>query len=427
MAGNSGSKLQEAAMKYTSKTGPLLKEQMRQKYEKLQWAMDERIKRLWAGNEALALGRGGPSLVQEATGMSLTTILLGMRELREHGQETAQPEPRPGKKRRPGAGRPKLTDRQAGLVEALEKRVEPTTRGDPMSPLRWTCKSLRKLAAELTAQGFTVSAPKVGELLAGLGYSLQANRKTEEGRDHPDRDAQFSHIAERTTQVLKAGNPVISIDAKKKEAVGNFKNPGQEWQPQGKPVAVEGHDFAKEKVSPYGVYELGRNCGWVNVGLDHDTAEFAVESIRRWWRQMGQEVYPQATELLITADAGGSNGYRIRLWKRALQQLSDELGLKISVCHFPPGTSKWNKIEHRMFCHITRNWRGRPLISHEVIVNLIAATTTTKGLFIQADLDKGSYPKGIKVSQQEMAQINLVADSFHGEWNYSISPKLCEK
>lgn len=427
MAGKSSSKLKEAAIQYSSPTGPLLKEQVRQKYKNLQWALDERTQRLWAANEAMALGRGGLTLVREATGMSQRRILLGMQELRQRDSETAMTRPRPGRKRRPGAGRPKLTDQHPGLVKALEKLVEPTTRGNPMSPLRWTCKSLRQLAAELTAQGLAVSAPKVGELLAGLDYSLQANRKTEEGRDHPDRDAQFSHIAERTTQVLKAGNPVISIDAKKKEAVGNFKNPGQEWQLQGKPVPVAGHDFAKEKVIPYGVYELGRNCGWVNVGIDHDTAEFAVESIRRWWKQMGQEVYPQATEWLIMADAGGSNGYRIRLWKRALQQLSNELGWKLSVCHFPPGTSKWNKIEHRMFCHITRNWRGRPLISHEVIVNLIAGTTTTQGLFIQADLDKGSYPKGIKVSQQEMAQINLAADSFHGEWNYSISSNFCSK
>jgi len=255
-----------------------------------------------------------------------------------------------------------------------------------------------------------------------LGYSLQANRKTQEGTNHPDRNAQFAHIAQRTAQVLGEVNPVISIDAKKKEQVGNFKNGGREWEPKRSPVPVEVHDFADAKAIPYGVYELERNCGWVNVGVDHDTAEFAVESIRRWWNQMGQSVYPQATELLIMADSGGSNGYRIRLWKVALQRLADDLGFKISVCHFPPGTSKWNKIEHRMFCHITQNWRGRPLISHEVVVNLIAGTTTTKGLFIQAGLDPNCYPKGIKISDQELAQVHIVPELFHGDWNYSILP-----
>jgi Rhodopirellula transposase DDE domain len=423
MTGKSGSKLNEPAIQYSSQTGTRLQEQMRQKYENLQWALDERVRRLWAANEAMALGRGGVTLVCQATGLSGKTIALGLQEIRQRQTRDSALELERGRIRRAGAGRPLLTEKYPGLPEALEKLVEPTTRGHPMSPLRWTCKSLRKLAQELGAQGFSISAPKVGSLLGELGYSLQANRKTEEGKNHPDREAQFAHIAQRTGQVIAAGNPVISIDTKKKELLGNFKNPGREWQPAGEPLPVEVHDFGTLKAIPYGIYDIGRNCGWVNVGMDHDTAEFAVESIRRWWKQMGQAVYPQATELLITADAGGSNGYRVRLWKRALQQLADELKLKLWVCHFPPGTSKWNKIEHRMFCHITQNWRGRPLLSYQVVVNLIASTTTTQGLFIEANLDRGRYPKGMKISDQELAQVNLKPDPFHGEWNYSISPK----
>jgi hypothetical protein len=362
--------------------------------------------------------------VSEATGLSRQTIALGVGEIQRHSVVEPVPPGESQRIRQPGAGRKSAVEKQPELRAALERLVEPQTRGDPMSPLRWTCKSLQKLTQELKQEGFSVSPPTVGQLLVDLGFSLQANRKTQEGAQHPDRDAQFAHIAQRTTQVMQAGHPVISIDAKKKELVGNFKNAGREWEPQGLPVGVEVHDFAEAKAIPYGVYDLGRNCGWVNVGIDHDTAEFAVESIRRWWKQMGQSAYPQASELLITADAGGSNGYRIRLWKMALQRLADELGLSLSVCHLPPGTSKWNKIEHRMFCHITQNWRGRPLVSHEVVVNLIAATTTQKGLFIQADLDTSLYPKGIKISDQELAQVNSKPDPFHGEWNYSICPRL---
>lgn len=422
MSGKNGSKLKDAAIKYSYQNDTLLRDQVRQKFKQLQWALDERLRRLWAANEALSLGRGGIKLVSEATGLSRQTITLGIGEIRQ--PRLAEVGVGNGEKRirQPGGGRKSALVKQPGLLESLEALVDPETRGDSRSPLRWTCKSQERLAQELNQQGFSVSPPTVAQLLVQLGYSLQANRKTQEGTNHPDRNAQFAHIAQRTAQVLQEANPVISIDTKKKELVGNFKNAGREWEPKRSPVPVEVHDFADAKAIPYGVYEIERNCGWVNVGVDHDTAEFAVASIRRWWYQMGRSVYPQATELLIMADSGGSNGYRIRLWKVALQRLADELGLKISVCHFPPGTSKWNKIEHRMFCHITQNWRGRPLISHEVVVNLIAATTTTKGLFIQAGLDTNGYPKGIKISDQKLAQVHLVPELFHGDWNYSIFP-----
>ena len=309
------------------------------------------------------------------------------------------------------------------LLLDLEKLLEPVTRGDPESPLRWTCKSVRNLADELQAWGHKVSHVLVAELLHEQKYSLQANRKTKEGSSHPDRNAQFEYINAKALEFLHSGQPAISVDTKKKEQVGDYKNGGREWRPKGQPESVQVHDFGKQKDVPYGVYDLGQNAGWVSVGTDHDTSAFAVESIRRWWNMMGREAYPQARQLLITADSGGSNGARVRLWKLELQKLADEAGLQISVCHFPPGTSKWNKIEHRLFSFITKNWRGKPLVSHEVIVNLIAATTTKTGLRVQSQLDTGKYPKGIKVGKQEFAAIQLHPDTFHGEWNYTITPR----
>jgi hypothetical protein len=311
------------------------------------------------------------------------------------------------------------------LLQDLQRLVEPATRGDPMSPLLWTCKSTRHLAEALAGLGHDVSHQTVARLLTDLGYSLQANRKTMEGKDHPDRNAQFEHINRKVRSFQRRGQPVVSVDTKKKELVGNYKNPGQEWQPKGKPQKVKSKDFPDKvmgKVSPYGVYDMTANEGWVNVGITHDTAEFAKESVRRWWYRMGQKVYPEATELLITADAGGSNGSRLRLWKVCLQHLADELQLKISVCHFPPGTSKWNKIEHRMFCHITENWRGRPLVSHGVVVNLIGSTKTRSGLRVEADLDTNRYETGIKVTDEELRAVRLKKDKFHGDWNYKVIP-----
>ena len=395
---------------------------LRNKYERLCWALDERQQRLWAANEALALGYGGCSVVAEATGLSDRTLHWGLRELQQRGREAPPPKAR-GRIRRPGGGRPSTFQQQPGLEAALERLVDPATRGDPQSPLRWTSKSLRHLEAELKRQGYRVSASVIGAWLKNQDYSLQANRKVREGSSHPDREAQFQYLAHRVESFQQHGQPVISVDAKKKEQIGNFKNAGREWQPQGHPLEVQLHDFGKDKVTPYGVFEPTRNCGWVSVGTDHDTAEFAVESIRRWWRQMGQPAYPEACQLLVTADAGGSNGYRSRLWKLSLQQLADELGLTLSVCHFPPGTSKWNKIEHRMFCHITANWRAQPLVSHQVVVNLIGATKTSTGLHIQAELDTGPYPKGRKITDQQMAQLQIQPADFHGEWNYTITPR----
>ncbi len=331
--------------------------------------------------------------------------------------------------RRPGGGRRGAAAGDPTLGRDLEALVEPVTRGDPQSPLRWTCKSLRQLAAELQRQGHRLSYVRVGELLHALQYSLQGNRKTKEGSAHPDRNAQFEHINARAQAFQERGQPVISVDCKKKELVGDFKNGGREWQPQGEPEAVRAYDFLDRKLGkaiPYGVYDLTANQGWVSVGTDHDTAEFAVETIRRWWKQMGSATYPQATELLITADGGGSNSSRSRLWKAGLQRLADETGLSIAVCHFPPGTSKWNKIEHRLFCHITQNWRGRPLISHEVIVNLIGSTTTAKGLTVQATLDENAYPTKKRVSKSEFSQLRLQRAEFHGEWNYTLLPRRTE-
>jgi len=358
--------------------------------------------------------------VARASGVSRRAIAVGLAELQK------KPDRSQGKRlpiRQKGGGRKKASLKDPDLLLDLEKLLEPVTRGDPQSPLRWTCKSVRNLADELRVQGHKVSHMLVAELLHEQKYSLQANRKTKEGSSHPDRNAQFEYINAKATEFLKGGQPAISVDTKKKEQVGDYKNEGREWRPKGHPEPVQMHDFGKQKDAPYGVYDLGQNAGWVNVGTDHDTSAFAVESIRRWWNMMGRATYPGARQLLITADSGGSNGSRVRLWKLELQKLADETGLEISVSHFPPGTSKWNKIEHRLFSFITKNWRGKPLVSHEVIVNLIAATTTRTGLRVQSELDTGKYPKGIKVSKQEFAAIELRPDSFHGEWNYAISPR----
>jgi hypothetical protein len=395
---------------------------VRKKFDLLEPILDEQSRRLWAAAEAQALGRRGISVVARATGLSRTTIHQGVKDiegLREHKALGK------GKHiRAPGGGRKSINEHDPTLRMNIEQLVEPSTRGDPESPLRWTCKSTRQLAATLQAQGHTIGRQKVADLLAELGYSLQANRKTKEGTKNPDRDAQFKYINEQVAAFLHNEQPVISVDTKKKELVGEFKNAGQEWRPHGNPELVNGHDFPDPelgKVSPYGVYDQGANVGWVSVGTDHDTAEFAVESIHRWWDKMGRSRYPDATKLLITADCGGSNGYRVRLWKVALQRLANKTGLCISVCHFPPGTSKWNKIEHRMFSYISMNWRGRPLISHETIVNLIGSTTTRTGLTINAELDVNLYEKGIHVSDAELEKVNLTKATFHGEWNYSIS------
>ncbi len=392
---------------------------IKKRFSVLSRLLDERSRRLVAGAESLALPRGGISAVSRATGISRPVIRQGIAELKN--PKTALV----GRVRRPGGGRKRIAVRDAAIIQDLEKLVEPVTRGDPESPLRWTCKSVRRLAEELGRQGHAVSYPVVAELLRELGYSLQANRKTTEGDGHPDRNAQFEHINRKVRRFLASKQPVISVDTKKKELVGDFKNGGRELRPQGKPEKVRVHDFLIPELgraTPYGVYDLAQNTGWVSVGVDHDTAAFAVESIRRWWQSMGQAVYPKAYRLLITADAGGSNGPRLRLWKVELQKLADETGLRIAVCHFPPGTSKWNKIEHRLFSFISQNWRGKPLLSFEVIVNLIAATTTAKGLKVQAEIDSGTYPAGTKIDDQELAGVRLKRDTFHGDWNYEIHP-----
>lgn len=371
--------------------------------------------------EALAIGRGGQVAVARATGVSRPTIRRGIRELRQ--PETA---PDRGRIRRPGGGRKRTVERDPSLREDLDKLVEPTSRGDPDSPLRWTCKSVRQLASELQRQGHTTSHRMVAELLHEMGYSLQANRKTLEGTGHPDRNTQFEHLNHAVQLQLLAGEPVVSVDTKKKELVGPFKNGGRELRPKGMPEQVRVHDFMIPdlgRVSPYGVYDIAQNEGWVSVGVDHDTASFAVESIRRWWRNMGRSLYSQATRLLITADAGGSNGYRVRLWKLELQKLADETGLEIAVCHLPPGTSKWNKIEHRLFSAISQNWRGKPLVSHEVVVNLIGATTTRTGLRVRAGLDTNRYPAGRSVPNHVLETIHIRRDPFHGEWNYTLVPR----
>jgi len=384
--------------------------------------MDERMRRQWAAAEAVELGWGGISHVANATGISRTTILAGVRELKAQvGLESLPPGIR-----RPGGGRKLLVETDPGLWDALDALVEPMTRGHPETPLRWTCKSTRRLAEELTRQHHPVSDRTVAALLHAAGYSLQANRKTREGKDHPDRNAQFEYISQQVGRVQKRGQPVVSVDTKKKELLGDFKNPGQEWRPQGVPQEVRVHDFKDKKLGkaiPYGVYDVANNQGWVSVGIDHDTAYFAANSIRRWFEDMGSKRFPRAKELMITADGGGSNSYRSRLWKVALQDLADRLELKLKVCHFPPGTSKWNKIEHRLFSYITSNWRGRPLVSHEAIVNLIASTTTKTGLIVRAAMDTNVYETGLKVSDEVMGRLRLTPGEFHGEWNYTIAPR----
>jgi len=382
--------------------------------------LDERTRRLMAANEARALGHGGISKVSRACGLSRKAIAKGIREI-ESG--TAPP---PGRVRQPGAGRKKITAHDPRLMGALDRLVDPETRGDPESPLRWTCKSTRNLAAQLTRDKHPISHVKVAQLLHEQGYSLQGNRKTEEGRDHPDRDAQFRQINTQVKRALAKGAPVISVDTKKKELVGNYANGGQQWLPAGESVKVQGHDFPHPDIPrayPYGVYDLERNTGFVNVGTDHDTGAFAVASIRGWWRHEGRRLYSQAKDLLITADGGGSNGSRLRLWKLELQKLADQTGLSISVCHFPPGTSKWNKIEHHLFSFISSNWRGEPLLDYETIVNLISRTATATGLKVTCRLDRRKYPTGRKVTDEEMKRVNIKRNAFHGDWNYTIQPR----
>ena len=397
--------------------------EIKERFHQIEWALDERLRRLFAAAEAKVIGHGGVKLVWKATGVAKGSIQQGLKDLLERPEEIMESNSR--RIRRVGAGRKTSVADDPALLSALESLVEPVTRGDPESALRWTCKSLRQLEAELVRQGFIVSHTSIGGLLKKIGYSLQGNRKTLEGTNHPDRNAQFEYINAQTGEFLRNGQPVISVDTKKKELVGQFKNNGKEWAPQGAPEEVNVYDFVDKELgraNPYGVYDLANNTGWVSVETDHDTASFAVSTIRRWWTVMGKPLYPDAKELMITADGGGSNGSRVRLWKFELQQLSDELGIPIRVSHFPPGTSKWNKIEHRLFSHISMNWRGKPLVSHEVIVNLIAATTTRKGLKVRSELDQKSYPKGIKVTDEEFAAIRILRDEFHGEWNYSIIP-----
>lgn len=393
-----------------------IEEALKIKFDMVLPLLDERQRRIFMATEAATIGHGGVALVARVAGASRSTVHAGL-------NESAEPSSRI---RRPGAGRKRLQDSDPGLLEALNAMVAPETRGDPMSPLRWTCKSTRQLADALTKAGHPVTHRTVGTILAEMGFSMQANAKTREGRDHPDRDAQFRYINRQVRKHQKAGQPVVSVDTKKKEPVGNFKNAGREWQPEGEPVETNMHDFVDKKlgkVVPYGVLDVGRNEAWVSVGQDHDTATFAVESLRRWWTSMGLDAYPDAHSLLVCADGGGSNGHRTRLWKLELAKFANESGLKITVCHYPPGTSKWNKIEHRLFSHITMNWRGRPLVSHECVVEVISATTTREGLRVKAALDEGVYPTKVKVSNEEMASIPLTRHKFHGkDWNYTISP-----
>ena len=379
---------------------------------------NERQRRLWACAEARALGRGGISKVSRATKLSRQTLYDGMKDL------DAAPAI-DGRVRRPGAGRKSLTQTDPELAAALDALIDPDVRGDPESPLRWTCKSTGQLALSLTRSGHPVSPSTVGILLKEQGYSLQANAKTQEGSHHPDRDAQFRYLNEQARQFRDAGLPVVSVDCKKKELIGEFKNGGREWQPKGEPVRVNIHDFVSEqgKAIPYGVYDVERNVGWVNVGQDHETAAFAVESLRRWWRGDGSLAYPDADQLLICADGGGGNGYRVRAWKHELWRFAQEADLAITVCHLPPGTSKWNKIEHRLFSHISMNWRGRPLTSYEVIVELIAATTSKTGLSVHAERDHGTYPTKVLIDDARMDAIGLLPHDFHGEWNYSLAPR----
>jgi hypothetical protein len=398
-----------------------------QRWELMRERLDERQRRAFAAAEAKVIGRGGVSQVAAATGVARNTILAGMQELEGSSNEfmSGTALAPAGSTRRSGGGRKAVTHKDPSLVPDLLALVDPTSRGDPESPLRWTCKSLRVLADELKAGGHVISHVVVGRLLKDQGYSLQANAKVIEGNQSPDRNAQFEHINTTVTAALRAGQPVISVDTKKKELVGLYKNGGREWHPEGEPESVQVHDFVDPELgraNPYGVYDIGADEGWVSVGTDHDTSAFAVQTIRRWWFSMGRARYPKATELTITADGGGSNGYRVRLWKLELGRLAKETGLRIRVCHFPPGTSKWNKIEHRLFSFITMNWRGRPLISHEVIVQLIANTKTRSGLKVRSEIDTNLYPKGLVISDADFATIKLQLDPFHGEWNYSIRP-----
>jgi hypothetical protein len=393
---------------------------LRRKYRALRAVLTERSRRVWAASEARALGHGGIGLVERATGIARSTISRGIREL------ATGPPLDPARTRRPGGGRKRRSSEDPTLCEALERLVEPTTSGDPLSPLRWTSKSVRHLAADLAAQGHRVSYRLVATLLQEAGYSLQANRKTREGPSHPERDAQFRYVNAQVQRFQQQHRPALSVDTKKKELVGDFKNPGRDWRPTGQPAEVRIHDFvipAQGKAIPYGVYDLARNEGWVSVGIDHDTASFAVHAIRRWWAVMGRRAYPDATALLLTADAGGSNGPRTRLWKWELQQFATRTGLAITVCHFPPGTSKWNKVEHRLFSHITMNWRGHPLVSLAAIVNLIGDTTTETGLRIRSEIDRRSYPTGVTIPDAQFAQVQLEPHPFHGDWNYTIQPR----
>jgi hypothetical protein len=391
---------------------------LQKKFRDIWPLLDERSRRLMAANEARSLGYGGISEIRRACGLSRKAIAKGMREIVDgHAM--------PGRIRRLGAGRKRITVCNPNILDALEHLIEPDTRGDPESPLRWTCKSTRTLAEQLTQQSHPVSHEKVAQLLRAQNYSLQGNRKTKEGDEHPDRDAQFRHINAEVKKALKKGMPVISVDTKKKELLGNYANAGKKWLPAKEPIQVQGHDFPSPDVPrayPYGIYDIARNTGYVNVGTDHDTGAFAVASILGWWRNEGRTLYPGARLLLITADAGGSNGWRLRLWKLELQKLADKTGLSISVCHFPPGTSKWNKVEHRLFSFISSNWRGEPLLNYETIVNLIARTTTAMGLKVTCRLDRRKYPTGRKVSDEEIDRVKLTRNSFHGEWNYTIHP-----
>ena len=392
------------------------------RFEALTPLLDERFRRLLAAAEAKAIGYGGATIVSNVTGVSRRAIWEATKELQSI--EAVIP-PKKERIRKAGGGRKRTVDKYPALKEDLDSLVNPYTRGDPESPLRWTCKSVRKLAKELKDMGHRTSHRMVAELLHEMGYSLQSNRRSREGTDHPDRDSQFRYINAQVENALAAGDPAISVDTKKKELVGDFRNGGKEWQPKGQPEEVRVHDFKiKElgRVAPYGIYDIGKNVGWVSVGIDHDTAEFAVATIRNWWKSMGRPVYRNIGQILITADGGGSNGHRLRLWKIELQRLANEINSPVTVCHFPPGTSKWNKIEHRLFSFITQNWRGKPLVSHEVIVSLIAATSTESGLRVHAELDTAEYPKGIKVTDAELAKVKIQRHEFHGDWNYTILP-----
>ncbi len=405
-------------------------DRIRAKYRRLRHVMDERVARLWAATEAEALGYGGIAAVVEATGISKSRVRAGLRDLAEQTQKPPKLPARAQRIRRPGAGRPPLVQTDPTLVSDLESLVDPVTRGDPESPLRWTCKSKDKLAAELREMGHKVSATMVGRLLHQLDYSLQVVRKTREGKQSPDRNAQFEHINRTAKAFMKRGQPVVSVDTKKKELVGDFKNGGREWHRKGEPEPVRVHDVIDVelgKVIPYGVYDTARNEAWVSVGVDHDTAEFAVATLERWWREMGKKAYPDATDVLVTADGGGSNAPRSRLWRVQLQRFADTTGLKVSVCHFPPGTSKWNKIEHRLFSHITQNWRGRPLVTRETVVALIRSTTTKTGLRVRAKLDERRYALGKDVPTDALMRVRIKPHRFHGEWNYAVRPHQRER